>query len=196
MGRTATISKPQILMAAREVFLELGVNATAVDVAKRAGISSASIFKHYATKEDLFFAALSLPPRQPVWTAELASSIGHGDPKADLLRIARRIGEYIAEILPGMMLLMSARQQSGFPLPPPVENDFAALTAYLAREMALGRIVRGDPTIPALTLMHTAAGFAMSQATQSVSGNFGTDGFLEDFIMVFWCGLEPNGKEE
>ncbi len=191
MGRTATISKAQILEAARAIFLEQGANATAVDVAKRAGISSASIFKHYATKEDLFFAAMSLPPRQPVWTAELAAAIGHGDPKADLLLIARRIDAYIAEILPSMMLLMSARQQSGFPLPPPVDNDFAALTAYLAREMALGRIIRGDPTVPALTLLHTAAGFAMSKATQSVAGQFGASGFLEDFILVFWRGLDP-----
>ncbi len=195
MGRTATISKPQILEAARAVFLEQGVNATAVDVAKRAGISSASIFKHFATKEDLFFAAMSLPPRQPVWTPELANAIGHDDTKADLLLIARRIGDYIAEILPSMMLLMSARQQSGFPLPPPVDDDFAALTAYLAREMALGRIVRGDPTIPALTLMHTAAGFAMSKAVQSVAKDFSTISFLEDFIEVFWRGLDPNTGE-
>ncbi len=195
MGRTATITKLQILEAARAVFLEQGVVATVVDVANRAKISSASIFKHYATKEELFFAAMSLPPRQPVWTPELAAVIGHGDPKADLLLIARRIDAYIAEILPGMMLLMSVQQPSGFPLPPPAENDFAALTAYLAREMALGRIIRGDPTVPALTLMHTAAGFAMSKAVQSVSGQFGTASFLEDFMIVFWRGLDPKAKE-
>jgi AcrR family transcriptional regulator len=194
MGRTATITKPQILEAARAVFLEQGVAATVVDVAKRAKISSASIFKYFATKEELFFAAMSLPPRQPVWIPELATAIGHGDPKADLLLIARRIDAYIAEILPSMMLLMSVHQPSGFPLPPPAENDFAALTAYLAREMALGRIICGDPTVPALTLMHTAAGFAMNKAVQSVSGQFNANRFLEDFILIFWRGLDPNAK--
>jgi AcrR family transcriptional regulator len=191
MGRTATISKSQILEAARTVFLEQGVNATVVDVAKRAGISSASIFKYFATKEELFLAAMSLPPSQSVWIPELEAAVGHGEPQADLLRIARRIDAYIAEILPSMMLLMSVRQTSGLPLPPPIDNDFAALTAYLAKEMALGRIARGDPTIPALALMHTTAGFAMSKAVQSSAGQFHADTFLEDFVMVLWRGLEP-----
>jgi AcrR family transcriptional regulator len=194
MARTATITTDQILEAARAVFLEQGINATTVDVANRAGISSASIFKHFPTKDALFWAAMSATPGR-IWNSDLEAMIGHGDPKADLLLIAKRIAAYTAELLPRLMLLRSAGQQSPLPSPPRVEHDFVALTTYLGREMALGRIARGDPTIPALALLHANAGYAMSVAVQSASPSFDTSGFLEDFVLMLWQGLEPRKSD-
>jgi AcrR family transcriptional regulator len=194
MARTATITTEQILIAARAVFLEQGINATTVDVATRAGISSASIFKHFPTKDALFFAAMSEPPGR-VWNAELEAAIGHGDPRADLVLIAKRIAAYTAELLPRLMLLRSAGQQGPLPTPPRIEDDFIALTTYLGREMALGRVARGDPTIPALALLHANAGYAMSIAVQASAPSFDTSGFLEDFVMLLWQGLEPRKSD-
>jgi AcrR family transcriptional regulator len=193
VARTATITDTQILEAAREVFLEHGVNATTVDVANRAGISSASIFKRFPTKDALFFAAMS-EPNSRVWSSDLEAAIGHGDPRADLLLIAHRIAAYTSELLPRMMMMQSVKQQSGLPNPPRVENDFAALTAYFGREMALGRITRGDPTTPALALMYATAGFAMSQMMQSGTELFDASDFLKDYVAVMWRGLEPKEK--
>jgi AcrR family transcriptional regulator len=193
VARTATITDTQILEAARAVFLEQGVNATTVDVANRAGISSASIFKRFPTKDALFLAAMSEPPSR-IWTADLEAQIGHGDPKADLLLIANRIAAYTTELLPRLMLLRSVGQQGALPPPPRVEDDFVALTTYLGREMALGRIARGDPTIPAMALLHANAGYAMSVAVQTSAPSFDTSAFLEDFVMVLWRGLEPREK--
>ena len=192
MARTPTITTDQILEAARAVFLEQGVNATTVDVANRAGISSASIFKHFPTKDALFLAAMSSAPGR-VWTAELEAAIGHGDPKADLLLIANRIAAYTKELLPRLMLLRSVGQFGQIPVPPRTEEDFIALTTYLSREMALGRIARGDPTIPALALMHANAGYAMNVAVQATNHSFDTSRFLEDFVLMLWQGLEPRG---
>ena len=193
MARTATITSDQILEAARAVYLEQGINATTVDVANRAGISSASIFKHFPTKDALFFAALTATPGR-IWNAELEAAIGHGDTKADLLLIAQKIAAYTTELLPRMMMLRSAGQQGSLPTPPRVEHDFVALTTYLGREMALGRIARGDPTVPALALLHANAGYAMSVAVQAARPSFDTSGFLEDFVLMLWQGLEPRDK--
>jgi AcrR family transcriptional regulator len=193
MARTTTITETQILEAARAVFLEQGFNATTVDVANRAGISSASIFKRFPTKENLFFAAMS-EPNSRVWSSELEAAIGHGDPRADLLLIAHRIAAYTSELLPRMMMMQSVKQPGGLPIPPRVDNDFAALTAYFGREMALGRITRGDPTIPALALMHATAGFAMSQMMQPATSLFDASGFLKDYVSVLWQGLEPQER--
>jgi AcrR family transcriptional regulator len=193
VARTATITTDQILEAARAVFLEHGINATTVDVANRAGISSASIFKHFPTKDALFLAAMSEPSTR-IWNADLESMVGHGDTKADLLLIAKRIAMYTAELLPRLMLLRSAGQQSPLPSPPRVEDDFVALTTYLGREMALGRIARGDPTVPALALLHANAGYAMSVAVQAARPSFDTSGFLEDFVLMLWQGLESREK--
>jgi AcrR family transcriptional regulator len=190
VARTATITTDQILSAARAVFLEQGINATTVDVANRAGISSASIFKHFPTKDALFFAAMTSTPMR-IWNAELESMIGHGDTKADLLLIAKRIAAYTADLLPRLMLVRSLGQQNPLPEPPRVEHDFVALTTYLGREMALGRIARGDPTVPALALLHANVGYAMSIAIQTSAPSFDTSGFLEDFVLMLWQGLEP-----
>ena len=66
MGRRQTIQDSDILQAARQVFLSRGVHATTLDVAKRASISEASVFKRFKTKSALFCAAmrpqLEIPP--------------------------------------------------------------------------------------------------------------------------------------
>lgn len=193
MARITTITNQQILTAAREVFLEQGVGATAMDVASRAGISSGSIFKRYPTKEALFFAAMSEPPK-PIWNTDLEAKIGHGDTKADLLFIAEQIVAFAKDALPRLMLVHSMGQTSEIPAPPRIENDFVAIVGYLGREMALGRIARGDPTIPALTLLHTCTGFAMSLGLESAAMLFDANTFLEDFMALLWRGLDPKTK--
>jgi AcrR family transcriptional regulator len=194
MARTPTITPAQILEAARAVFLERGFSATTVDIADRAGISSASIFKHFPTKEALFFAAMSVtePSRERLWTPELEAQIGLGDPKSDLLKIARHIAAYTGALLPQMMLAWSVRQPGEIVRPPGLEPDFAAIAAYLGQEMALGRIARGDPTIPAMTLLHTVIGLTMSQTLQDTTIRLDPSSFLEDFVNLLWRSLDPH----
>jgi AcrR family transcriptional regulator len=194
MARTPTITPTKILAAARAVFLELGFSATVVDIADRAGISSASIFKHFPTKEALFFAAMSVTAtaQDRLWTAELAAAIGLGNTRADLLKIAHRIAAYTGDLLPQMMLAWSVRQPGEIVKPPGLEPDLAAIVAYLEREMALGRIGRGDPTIPAMTLLHTIVGFTMSQTLQEQMVRPDTSIFLEDFVDLLWRSIAPN----
>ena len=91
-----------------------------------------------------------------------------------------------------MMLAWSVRQPGEIVRPPSIDNDFAALTAYLGREMALGRIARGDPTIPAMTLLHTVVGFTMSQTLQGATILLDKSSFLEDFVSLLWRGLDPS----
>jgi AcrR family transcriptional regulator len=191
MARIPTITTAQILEAARAVFLEQGFNATTVDVAKRAGISSASIFKHFPTKEALFFAAMSETQVDRLWTPELAAAIGLGDPQADLLLIAIEIKTHASKLLPRMMLAWSVRQPGEIVMPPRIEKDFAEIAAYIGREMALGRIVRGDPTIPATSLLHTVVGFTMSQTLRETTV-LDANSFLEDFVCLLWRGLDPD----
>lgn len=191
MARTPTITYAQILESARAVFLDRGFSATTVDVANHAGISSASIFKHFSTKEALFLAAMSAAPEEHIWTAELETEIGQGDPRSDLLKIALRIANYSSKLLPQMMLAWSLRQPGEIVHPPGIEPDFAALTAYLGREMALGRIMRGDPTIAAMTLLHTVVGFTISQTLPNTSVALDTSSFLEDFVNLLWRSLDP-----
>jgi hypothetical protein len=135
-----------------------------------------------------------LEPPKPIWNAELEVAIGHGDTRADLLLIAQRIMAFTNEVLPRLMLMVSMKQSSKLPTPPRIQDDFLALVAYIGREMALGRIARGDPTIPALALLHTCTGFAMTLGLESTKTLVNANTFLEDFIAVLWRGLDPRTK--
>lgn len=59
MARSRSITDEQILEAARAVFLEDGFSASTLEIARRAGISEASIFKRFSTKENLFLQLLA-----------------------------------------------------------------------------------------------------------------------------------------
>src|SRR5437773_5345651 len=57
-GRPTTVSDDQLLDAARDVFLARGLDATAAEIAARAGISESLVFYRYKTKEALFLAVV------------------------------------------------------------------------------------------------------------------------------------------
>ncbi len=57
LGRPIKITDAQILNAAREAFQESGSAATALQIAKRAGVSEGILFKRFATKAALLRAA-------------------------------------------------------------------------------------------------------------------------------------------
>ncbi|MBU6161784.1 MAG: TetR family transcriptional regulator, partial [Myxococcales bacterium] len=60
MARKAVIRDDEILLAAREVFLESGPTATTAEVARRAGVSEGTLFKRYVTKKELIIAAMKM----------------------------------------------------------------------------------------------------------------------------------------
>lgn len=58
--RPPGFSRAELIEAAREVFIEEGYEkATIRKIASRAGLSSASIYRHFSDKADLLFAVLS-----------------------------------------------------------------------------------------------------------------------------------------
>jgi len=63
MGRVPTIDTQTILDAAREVFMEDGMQGTTAEIARRAGVSEGTVFRRFATKETLFFECMGLPSR-------------------------------------------------------------------------------------------------------------------------------------
>jgi len=61
MGRKKTVTDAELLGAAREVFVEEGFGASTKEIARRAGVSEGVIYQRFATKDELFFAAM-IPP--------------------------------------------------------------------------------------------------------------------------------------
>lgn len=58
MRADARANRDQILVAAREVVTEQGTDASLRDIARRAGVGLATLFRHFPTREDLMEALL------------------------------------------------------------------------------------------------------------------------------------------
>ena len=55
MACTQTITSQLILDASRGIFLQQGFGGSTLEIAQKAGILEASIFKPFSTKQELFF---------------------------------------------------------------------------------------------------------------------------------------------
>lgn len=53
MRADAARNRESLLAAAEEVFAERGVEASVADIARRAGVAKGTVFRHFASKEDL-----------------------------------------------------------------------------------------------------------------------------------------------
>jgi len=76
MARPVTIQTERILEAARRVFMKHGYGASTAKIAKAAGVSEGSLFKHFQTKCNLFLAALEVKPGEQSWQDRLMASAG------------------------------------------------------------------------------------------------------------------------
>jgi AcrR family transcriptional regulator len=66
----------RILEAARAVFAEHGLDASVADVATRAGVGTATIFRRFPTKDDLCVAVIESELEVLLTQAEAASGLG------------------------------------------------------------------------------------------------------------------------
>jgi len=104
MGRTKIIDDDELIRVARDVFRETGHTATTRDVARAAGISQAVLYQRFGSKEDLFLRAMT--PELP----DVAALLGPYPPrsaKADLRRIAERLAEFFAAMMPTLLHVLA-----------------------------------------------------------------------------------------
>lgn len=163
MGRPAIVDTEELLRVARELFLAQGFAVTTAAIARRAGISEGSIYKRFATKEDLFFAAMGFPP-EPGWAAGLAERAGQGEIRQAMTDLFLALIDFFRELIPRTMMMWSCRalaQNPGLFQRPdsPVRKSITALAAYLEREIALGRLRRANPEAMARVLLGAAQNF-------------------------------------
>src|SRR4029079_11007196 len=104
MARPVSIKDETIIEAAKQVFLERGIQATTAEVAERAGVSEGTVFKRFRSKLDLFRAAMEDQLAVPDWTKQLHTRVGKGDPKENLFEMGMRIIAFFRELMPLMMM--------------------------------------------------------------------------------------------
>lgn len=210
MARIPKITNQQILEAARQVFLQKGFSGSTLEIAQRSGISEASIFKRFATKEELFFAAMGIPER-PLWIQELDSLSGQGDVKQNLIQICRQILEFYREVMPILMMLRSRGNnlpETGLKSESKPIRDLKILTGFLEREIAQGRLRPCEPKTVAHILLGSLMNYVFLDqklsavtipASETVittdlpSVDLFTDesGFIQSLVEIIWLGIAP-----
>ena len=169
MGRPQRIRDGDILEAARQVFLSHGVHATTLDVAKRANISEASVFKRFKTKSALFCAAMRPRLEIPTRLATLPARAGQRPVATALEEAGHAVLEVLRVVLPTTMMAWSNRQAGPLELTGQASQreTLEPLASFFEREMDLGRLRAGDPEIVARAFVGGIADYVVTETLKS-----------------------------
>jgi TetR/AcrR family transcriptional regulator of autoinduction and epiphytic fitness len=153
-----------ILAAATTLFFAKGYGGTSLaKVAGAAGVSTATLFKRFPTKADLFDAIVT-----EYWAAERAEEAAPaaGDPRAGLTTIGR---DYAAVLTRPQMVALFRLVIAEAPRFPELANNhfalgklpyFESVRAYLEAEDAAGTLAIADSTSAATQFLGMVASFA------------------------------------
>ncbi|MBD0419142.1 TetR/AcrR family transcriptional regulator [Streptomyces sp. TRM S81-3] len=154
-------ARERILDAAHELMLTVGLSrATTKEIAKGAGCSEAALYKHFASKEELFIRVLTerLPRLAPLLSS-LTAEPGRGTLEENLTEIAREAALFYEQSFPIAASLYAetqlkrrhdeAMREMGTGPHLPIEG----LDAYLRAEQAAGRVRADADTFAAASLL-------------------------------------------
>jgi AcrR family transcriptional regulator len=198
MARPVSIKPETIIDAARQVFLERGIQATTAEVAERAGISEGTIFKRYKSKIDLFRAAMGENLVQPNWSVRLAARVGQGSVEENLFEIGMNVIAFFREMMPLMMMAWSNPAPNGLPGPlagpnPPPMRALKLLTGFVEAEMRAGRLRKHDAEIVARTFLGGLQNFVFFEVLYKANNELplAAETYVRGLVQLLWAGLAP-----
>ena len=196
MGRPKTIDDEAMLAIAREVFVRDGAFGSTKEIAQRASISEAALFKRFTTKASLFLAAM-VPPMVDA-NAIIAKAKKLNDPRDGILFIGEQILAFFREVLPVVLPLIRnpligvdavhrhfGRDQVG--------RLTEVVAHYLQNEARKGRLGQINPFGAAallITSMHSVAQFELMGFHDGAVPNDGVHALLD----TLWEGLRPRER--
>ncbi len=193
MARPRTISNEQILETAAAIFLERGPTTPINEIAAAMGISEGTIFKRFATKDELFRQALAFEP--PDLAPYLKAQVGLAPVAETLAAVVRQLIAFYVGMIPRVMMLRHGgafdpmKEFKGDPEAPPL-RVLHALTSYLQAEKQAGRIQLSDPE-PAARML---TGAAMNHAFFRAGGIPGHDRldesqYAHEIVQILFDGI-------
>jgi AcrR family transcriptional regulator len=152
MGRRRQVSDREISVAAREVFLDRGPKAPVAMVAKKLGVSTATLFQRTGSKQQLMLMALK-PEGTPI--RDLERGLQPGVPiREQLGAVLMEINEYLGGIISGSITLRAAGIEATLPEPTP-QRLRALLSQWLAQAAGAGLLDVRDACTTADVLIGT-----------------------------------------
>ncbi|MFF3952899.1 TetR/AcrR family transcriptional regulator [Streptomyces sp. NPDC001890] len=156
-------ARVRIVDAAHQLMLTIGLaRATTKEIARAAGCSEAALYKHFASKEELFVTVLKerLPRIDPL-LKQLGAAQGPGERTVEqnLTEIARRAALFYQQVFPIAASLyaeprLKARHDDAMrELGTGPHMPIRGLDAYLRSEQAAGRLRADADTYAAASLL-------------------------------------------
>jgi AcrR family transcriptional regulator len=171
----------RIMTAAVEVFGELGLDASADEVARRAGVGHGTVFRRFPTKEDLIAAILERHLEEILAAAEAASH--SEDPWEGLRRTIELVVERQSR---DRAFFAAVGTLSGGPTVRAAKERLIALTGELLRRAQAAGQVRGD-------LEPEDLGFLLCAAGSAVGFTVGEPDLWRRYLGVILDGMRPQG---
>ncbi len=182
MGRTARVSREQVLAAARETFVERGFEgATLAGIGAKLSVSPAALLRHAPNKKALFLASMGSPEPDMAPLAFLEKLDGSEDPRQVLRRVAEtmvpfleaRIGQIVArwvyfKTLPGIGRVPLPFDPNARPTPP--QKNLRFLEDWVRRAVRSGRLSLDDPRAAAFAVLRDGAFLRLSAARRRGAG--------------------------
>ena len=141
MGRRRQVSDREISVAAREVFIDRGPKAPVAMVAKKLGVSTATLFQRTGSKQALMLMAFQ-PEGAPV--TELDRGLQPGVPvREQLTHVLIEINQYLGAVIAASVTLRAACIESNLPEPTPYQLR-ARLAAWLMQATTAGLLTVTD----------------------------------------------------
>ncbi len=164
MARPKSIQTETILEAARKVFMRDGYQAGTASIAREAGVSEGSLFKHFKSKANLFLAAMEVEAGGTAWEEHLMASVGKTDPRKALGSAGIHLLEQLRLTLPRLMMVNAscvAIPNHDLPgeVPHPVQK-MDALCKYFSAEIREKRLSMASPRIQAHLFLGALAHYA------------------------------------
>jgi AcrR family transcriptional regulator len=141
MGRRRQVSDREISVAAREVFIDRGPKAPVAMVAKKLGVSTATLFQRTGSKQQLMLMAFQ-PDCAPV--TELGRGVQPGIPVREQLgHVLGEINEYLGAVIAASVTLRAACIEANLPAPTPSQLR-THLAGWLTQAASLGLLTVTD----------------------------------------------------
>ncbi|PSB50169.1 TetR/AcrR family transcriptional regulator [Chamaesiphon polymorphus] len=202
MPRPPKITNEEILAAARQVFLEQGEGGSTVEIAEKAGISEASIFKRFATKQALFLAAIGVS-ETPQYAKILSNQTPTAEIRSELTEICTQMVDFYQEMMPRVLMMMTQSKSALPPMVPPPIRDSQLIARYIDRAISQGHLKPCD----SMTIAHAIVGSIQNYSvTRAVSNkipfpiplilpklkSIEPQTFVDNLIETLWTGIAPD----
>lgn len=103
--KKSEITRAKVVTAARQLFLEKGIDATSIaEICRVSGVSNGAVFHQFPTKEDIAFAVYS-EVRLEFWDRVISAMVAHDEP-LDGVEAAVRASFAFQKEAPGAAALM------------------------------------------------------------------------------------------